>query len=238
MINFLFSLMESPIIRYSLYEQIYDKFYKTNDKFLISVSNYIAGINFGSLYYNIRGDIGIYLNYLNSGKMYKTDEAGNIIGEFYSNFINFSFYKKFLKLNVHYENYIENENNLNLSIGAIYKRKIKEFEITFMFDYLGINTPLIFGINTNYKGFNVGFSYELEYKFIYNVCYKLPITNALNLYLSYTNRYEDFKTSKNIDILTGFLGGIEVKFKKYKIGYGIRALSDYGFINTIQVVYE
>ncbi|MEO0202545.1 MAG: hypothetical protein ABIL37_02330 [candidate division WOR-3 bacterium] len=237
MINLLFLLVESPIIRYSLYEQIYDKFYKIDNKILISVSRYIAGINFGSLSYKLKEDVGIYLNYLNSGRMYKIDEAGNLIGEFYSNFINLSIYRKLLKFNVHYESYIENENVLNLSIGANYQKDIKSVSLSLMFDYLGLNTPLIFGINANYKDLNIGISYEFDYKPFYNISYKISLGN-LNLYFSYTNRYDDFKTSKGFDILTGMLASIEINLEKYKVGYGIRSLSDYGFINTVQLVYE
>jgi len=234
MISLLFSLMESPIIRYSLYEQIYDKFYLPDYKFSISVSNYIANMNFGSLYYNLKNKLGFYINYLNSGKMERTDEAGNIIGEFYANFINFSIYKNFLKFNIHYESYDYNNNNLNFSMGGFFKKNYKDFNFLFLMDYFGLNTPLIFGLNTNYKNFNFSLSYEFEYKFIYNISYKLLFSKNLSLFISYTNRYKDFKD----DILTGSIAGIEIKFKNYRIGYGIRMLSDYGFINTIQVVYE
>ncbi len=236
MTNLIICLMDFPSIRYSLYEQIYDKFYRPNEKFSISVSNYLSVMNFGSLFYNFDKKFGIYLSYLNSGKMYRTDEHGNIVGEFYSSFINFSVYKSFLKFSVHYQNLIENKNELNLSVGANYIRNIKDFSIIFLFDYLGLNTPIILGVNVNYQAFNVGLSYELGFGMVNNISYKHHISNFLNLYICYTNRYNNFKS--NSDILTGFLGGLDVNVGNYKIGFGIRPISSYGYITTIQVVYK
>jgi hypothetical protein len=234
MIEMLISFMESPIIRYSLYEQIYDKFFIPKEKFIFSVSNYIADINFGSISYNLKNNLIFYLNYLNSGKIEKFDESGNFIGEFYANFINFSLYKNYFKFNVHYESIIKND--LNLSLGAYYSKTIKNLNLNLFFDYLGLNTPIIFGINGNYKNFSIKISYELGYKTIYNIAYKKTISRSLNFYISYSNRYSDFNISD--DLITGFLASIEMNLKKYKIGYGIRVLSEYGFINTIQVAYE
>ncbi len=236
MINLIISLIDFPSIRYSLYEQIYDKFYKPNEKFSFSVSNYLYIMNFGSLFYNFDKKFGIYLNYLNSGKMYRTDEYGNVIGEFYSNFINFSVYKSFLKFNVHYQSLIENKNELNLSIGANYSKSYKNLNVILMFDYLGLNTPLITGFNLNYEAFNFGLSYELGFGIVYNISYKYQISNFLNLYICYTNRYNNFKS--NNDFLTGFLGGLDVNVKNYRIGFGIRPISNYGYITTIQMVYK
>jgi hypothetical protein len=234
MIEMLISFMESPIIRYSLYEQIYDKFLIPKEKFIFSVSNYIADINFGSISYNLKNNLIFYLNYLNSGKIEKFDESGNFIGEFYANFINFSLYKNYFKFNVHYESIIKSD--LNLSLGVFFSETFKNLNLNLFFDYLGLNTPIIFGINGNYENFSISASYELGYKTIYNIAYKTTISRNLILYISYSNRYSDFNISK--DLLTGFLAGIEINFKKYKIGYGIRALSEYGFINTIQIAYE
>ena len=234
MIEMLISFMESPIIRYSLYEQIYDKFFIPKEKFIFSVSNYIADINFGSISYNLKSNLIFYLNYLNSGKIQKFDESGNFIGEFYANFINFSLYKNNFKFNVHYESIIKND--LNLSLGVFFSETFKNINLNLFFDYFGLNTPIIFGINGNYENFSISASYELNYKTIYNIAYKKTISRSLILYISYSNRYSDFNISK--DLLTGFLAGIEINFKKYKIGYGIRVLSEYGFINTIQVAYE
>jgi hypothetical protein len=234
MIEMLISFMESPIIRYSLYEQIYDKFFIPKEKFIFSVSNYIADINFGSISYNLKNNLIFYLNYLNSGKIQKFDESGNFMGEFYANFINLSLYKNYFKFNVHYESIIKND--LNLSLGVFFSETFKNLNLNLFFDYLGLNTPIIFGINGNYKNFNINISYELGYKTIYNIAYKKTISRSLILYISYSNRYSDFNISK--DLLTGFLAGIEINLKKYKIGYGIRVLSEYGFINTIQVAYE
>jgi hypothetical protein len=234
MIEMLISFMESPIIRYSLYEQIYDKFFIPKEKFIFSVSNYIADINFGSISYNLKNNLIFYLNYLNSGKIQKFDESGNFIGEFYANFINFSLYKNYFKFNVHYESIIKND--LNLSLGAYYSKTIKNINLNLFFDYFGLNTPIIFGINGNYENFSINISYELGYKTIYNIAYKKAISRSLNFYISYSNRYSDFNISN--DLITGFLASIEMNLKKYKIGYGIRALSEYGFINTIQVAYE
>lgn len=234
MIEILILFMESPIIRYSLYEQIYDKFFIPKEKFVFSVSNYISDINFGSISYNLRNSLIFYLNYLNSGKIEKFDESGNSIGEFYANFINFSIYKNYFKFNVHYESIIKND--LNLSIGAYYSKTFKNINLNLFFDYLGLNTPIIFGINGNYENFSINISHELGYKTIYNIAYKRTISKSLILYISYSNRYSDFNISK--DLITGFLASIEINFKKYKIGYGIRSLSEYGFINTIQIAYE
>jgi hypothetical protein len=234
MIEMLISFMESPIIRYSLYEQIYDKFLIPKEKFIFSVSNYIADINFGSISYNLKNNLIFYLNYLNSGKIQKFDESGNFIGEFYANFINFSLYKNYFKFNVHYESIIKND--LNLSLGVFFSETFKNINLNLFFDYLGLNTPMIFGINGNYKNFSISASYELNYKTIYNIAYKKTISRSLNFYISYSNRYSDFNISN--DLITGFLASIEMNLKKYKIGYGIRALSEYGFINTIQVAYE
>lgn len=105
-------------------------------------------------------------------------------------------------------------------------------------NYLGLNTPMVFGIEAKYKNINLGLLYELGYKFIYNFSFKLPIAKAINIYAVYTNRYEDFRLSKDLDILVGSMIAMDINFKRYKIGYGMRFLSDYGFINTIQVLYE
>jgi len=248
MIEMLISFMESPIIRYSLYEQIYDKFLIPKEKFIFSVSNYIADINFGSISYNLKNNLIFYLNYLNSGKIQKFDESGNFIGEFYANFINFSLYKNYFKFNVpndlnldiyfkfnvHYESVIKND--LNLSLGVFFSETFKNLNLNLFFDYLGLNTPMIFGINGNYENFSINISYELGYNTIYNIAYKTTISRSLNFYISYSNRYSDFNISN--DLITGFLASIEMNLKKYKIGYGIRALSEYGFLNTIQIAYE
>ncbi|MCS7245682.1 MAG: hypothetical protein N2504_05710 [candidate division WOR-3 bacterium] len=237
MTNLLFFLIESPIIRYSLYEQIYDKFYIPKGKFSLSVSNYIADIKFGNFHYNFNEKFGFSVNYLNSGKMYRTDEFGNVLDEFYLNFINFCVYRNFVVFNIHYETYYF-QNTLNLSLGTFYRRSFRDINFTLMANYLGLNTPVVFGIETNYKNMNLGILYELDYKFIYNFTLKLPIAKGINIYAIYTNRYEDFRLSRDLDILVGSMIAMDINFKRYKIGYGMRFLSDYGFINTIQVLYE
>lgn len=211
-------------------EQFYYGFEERESGFRTSVSNYISGMLFGDLAFDIKDGVRVRAEWFNSGSVELRDEYGNLVSITDFTFINLRIYRGDVWVNVHYQPV--SGSDVGISLGFLYRL----WKVAFRVDNLGIGTPVVVGaaLNLEDRGLFLAGGWEYPYGPVWDITYRRPVM-GMEVYLNKTNRYDYI--SGDGGILSGVAAGIEISKGHITFRYAVRNLGELGIMNTVEIRY-
>lgn len=209
--------------------------------FSLSYYRYIGGTDIISLskgLYLLRNSIGIGTIIVNGGKMIERDTMGESLGVFYdANLIPYiGIYKSFNDLNLgvsfffpyekifSYSSYGAGMNlgllysiNENINAGLLLRNFGYIFKPFIDYRYF-MNNELRLGVSYKDKSKYLGL--DLMYPFSFALGFRFNLTENIT-FNSGLNRNSDLNTGEEVDILNGFIFGLDVKKGRINITYNV-----------------
>lgn len=226
----LMSFFYSAGWRYGFMEQFYYGFAERESGFRTSVSNYVSGMLFGDLAFDIKDGVRVRAEWFNSGSVELRDEYGNLVKITDYTFMNLRIYRGNVWVNVHYQPV--SGSDVGISMGFLYRF----WKLAFRVDNLGIGTPIVAGVALDLKdmGLFLAGGWEYPYGLVWDITYHRPIM-GIGVYLNKTNRYDYISGDRGL--LSGFAAGLEISRNNLVFRYAIRNLGELGMMNTVEIRY-
>ncbi len=204
----------------------------------VSLNSYLDGVKFGQLSFKVHST-GIYLKFLNSGKIPRIDGSGVYQGDFSVNFVDAGFARTVLQSGerltvgvagdfVFQQIYDDFSAGAALSAGVFYRPSLKipgELNIGASLRNVGVELkkfdqsdgskmPIQLLAAANWRisdgtGVGLGFGYELDYGFSFSIAASIKVQRYIVLHAGFNSKGKDYRVGMGRDILSGMNFGIE-----------------------------